>query len=171
MLRLSNSYFDRAILSLRIGGRIGTAHTPIINPNNLKIVGWYASASDGSEVILPVIEIRDFIIKGLVVNDYTALTHPEDLVRLKQIIDLQFELIGKQVITEHKRKLGKVSDFAVDDQFVIQKIYVNPTLFKSLTSDQLIIGRSSIIEITDKHIIVSDGLEKSRINAPAQAQA
>lgn len=171
MLRLSNSYFDRAILSLRVGSRIGTAHTPIINPNNLKIEGWYATGIDGDPVVLPTIEVRDFVVKGIVVNDYTALTAPDDLVRLKSIIDLHFELLGKQVITEHKRKLGKVSDFAVDEQFLIQSIYVTPTLFKSLTHDQLIIGRNSILEITEKHIIVSEGMEKSPHTATAPLQA
>ena len=151
MLRLSNAFYDRPILSLRTGGRVGTALSPLINPNSLKIEGWYAKDSiEKGDFILPSGEIRDFITKGLVVDDHDSLTHPEDLVRLKSVIDLGFELLGKSVYTENGTKLGKVVDFAVDEGFFTQKLYVNPPILKGLTGNQYLIGRSEIVEITDK---------------------
>jgi sporulation protein YlmC with PRC-barrel domain len=173
MLRLSNNYTDRSILSLRTGGVIGVATTPIINPNNLKIEGWYAQNHFEKGVfILPAREIRDFIAKGLVVDDHDSLTHPDDMVRLKDTIDIQFELIGKTVMTESKKKLGKVADYAVDESsYYIQKMYVNPTILKGLTSDQLLIDRNQIIEITNKKIIVQDPTVRERNTVPVRAQA
>lgn len=172
MLRLSNAFYDRPILSLRTGGKIGTAVSPLINPNNLKIEGWYAKDSvDKGEFILPSGEIRDFITKGLVVDDHDALTHPEDLVRLKSTIDLGFELIGKNVYTESNTKLGKVVDFAVDDGFYTQKFYVNPPILKGLTGNQYLIGRNEIVEITDKKIVVADASVKAGSRVPLRAQA
>jgi len=158
MLRLSNNYTNRSILSLRTGGVIGVATTPIMNPNNLKIEGWYAqNRLEKGDFILPILEIRDFIIKGLVVNDHDALTHPDDMIRLKEILELRFELIGKLVVTENKKRLGKVVDYAVDEQSnFVQKIYVTPPLLKGLTNDQILIDRSQIVEITDKKIIISN---------------
>jgi sporulation protein YlmC with PRC-barrel domain len=173
MLRLSTSYIDRSILSLRTGGDIGIAKSPIINPNNLKIEGWYANdAYEKGEFILPAQEIRDLITKGLVVNDHDALTHPEDMVRLTEMINLKFNLIGKTVSTESGKKLGKVSDYAVNDEnYYVQKLYVNPSLLHGLTQEQLLIDRSQIIEITDKKIIVSDTESKSGATSPLRAQA
>jgi sporulation protein YlmC with PRC-barrel domain len=158
MLRLSNNYLDRSILSLRTGGVIGVAQTPIINPNNLKIEGWYANNNlEKGSFVLPILEIRDFIAKGLVVNDHDALTHPDDMIRLKDTMDLRFELIGKPVVTENKKKLGKIIDYAVDEQSnYIQKLYVSPSLLKGLTNDQMLIDRSQIVEITDKKIIIAN---------------
>lgn len=158
MLRLSNNYLKRPILSLRNGGVIGDALTPLINPNNLKIEGWYSSNSyEKGSFILPVSEVRESINKGLVVDDHEALTHPDDMIRLKDVINLEFELIGKTVVTESKHKIGKISDYAVDDSsYYIQKLYVDPPIVKSLTSEQKIIDRNQIIEITDKKIIVQD---------------
>ena len=51
---------------------------------------------------------------GFVVNDQDDLTDIEELVRLKEILDLKFQLIGKQVVTEGKQKLGKVTDYTFE---------------------------------------------------------
>lgn len=157
MLRLSNAFIDRSILSLRTGAQIGVALEPIINPNNLKIEAWKAKdIRQKGDFILPAGEIRDFIIKGVVVNDHDALTLPEDMIRLKPVMDIAFKIEGKLVVTDAKRKIGKVSDYSVDDGFYIKKIYVTPPILKSLTSQQIVIDRDSIVEVTDKKIVVSD---------------
>lgn len=171
MLQLSAIYYNRKILSLRTGGPIGFATSPVINPSSLKIEGWYATAhGDKTPMVIPASEVRDIITKGIVVNDHTSLTPTEDLVRLKDVIELTFEVIGKSVITEQKKKLGKVQDYAVDDQALyIKKLYVNQNLLKNFISQQLIIDRDQIIEINDRHIIVRDGT--ARANAGEQAPA
>ena len=173
MQRLSASYINRSILSLRTGGQIGVAISPIINPNTLKIEGWYSTDSyEKGEFILLSQEIRDLISKGLVVNDHDALTNPDDVVRLKDIIDIKFDLIGKGVTTETGKKLGKITDYAVNDEtYFVQKLYVNPSLLRGLTQEQLIIDRTQIVEITDKKIIVSDPTIKAGATNPLQAEA
>jgi len=173
MVRLSNNYLNRSILSLRTGGVIGVAQAPIINPNNLKIEGWYALNNlEKGSFVLPILEIRDFIAKGLVVNDHDALTHPDDMIRLKDTMNLRFELIGKSVVTEGKRRLGKVTEYAVDEQSnYIQKIYVSPSILKGLTNDQMLIDRSQIVEITDKKIIIANPEATVRSGVPRPAEA
>jgi uncharacterized protein YrrD len=173
MLILSQDYYDRPVLSLRTGGEIGVALAPIVNPNTLKVEGWYASSRlEKEEYILPMPEIRDVIQKGLVVDDHSALTPTEDMVRLKDIVELRFDLIDKIVVSERGRKLGKVVDYAVDNQsHYIKKIYVNPPFLKGLTSGQLLIDRSSIIEITNRKIVVADATAKDQSYAPVQAAA
>ncbi len=163
MLRLSSTYLNRAILSLRTGGRIGLAVEPVINPNNLKIEAWYAQSNlEKGMHILPAPEIRDVITKGLVVNDHDALTPPEDMVRLKETIALNFQLVGKPVVSEQNKRLGRVTDYSVDDSsFYIQKLYVSPPLLRGLTTEQLLVDRTQIVEITAKKIIVSDPTVKA----------
>jgi sporulation protein YlmC with PRC-barrel domain len=149
------------------------AINPIINPNSLKIEGWFAlNHFEKGEYILPAREIRDFIAKGLVVDDHDSLTHPDDMVRLKDVINIRFELIGKSVITESKNRLGKVADYAVDEtSYLINKLYVNPTLLKGFTAEQLLIDRNQIVEITDKKIIVKDQKVRANSRMPARAEA
>lgn len=173
MLQLSKIYYDRPILSLRTGGDIGHALSPLINPNNLKIEGWYATArGERDSCILPSNEVRDIINKGIVVNDHTSLTATEDLVRMKDIINMGFELIGKQVITDQKRKIGKVSDYAVDDQSLhIKKLYVQQSLLRTMSMDQRIIDRDQIVEINNREVIVRDTDDKVRAAEKAPATA
>ena len=158
MLQLSHIYYDRKILSLRTGGVIGHALSPVINPNNLKIEGWYATAvGERDSFIVPASEVRDIIDKGIIVDDHSALTPVEDMIRLKEIITLGFEVIGKTVKTENKRTLGKVDTYAVDDiSLMIKKLYINQSLFRNFSTQQLVIDRSQIIEINDRYIIVKD---------------
>lgn len=173
MLRLSNTYVNQPVLSLRSGSRIGTLGQPIINPNNLKLEGWYTdNLNDKGDFILPVIEVRDIISKGIVVNDHTALTEPEDLVRMQETLEINFELPGKLVVTESGKRLGKVSDYAVNDEnYYIQKLYVSASILRGLSQQQYTIDRSVIVELTDKKIVVPDSTIRSTSTNPSPARA
>ncbi len=143
--------------------------SPIINPNNLKIEGFYCRDNvDKKELILLTQDIRDILAEGYVVNDHDVLTEPEELVRLRDVLEMHFELIGKQVITVNKQKVGKVSDYATEiDSMSIQKIYVAQSILKNFTGGALSVDRSQIQEITPRRIIISDLMNK----APAAATA
>lgn len=171
MLQLSGMLLNRPVLSLRIGRPIATTLGPVINPNNLKIEGFYCQEQKSRQVrILLSLDIRDIMPQGIVVNDQDALSEPEELVRLKDIINLGFDVMGRQVITVTKAKIGKVSEYAVEvDGLFIQKIYVSQSLFKSLGGGNLGIDRSQIVEITDKHIVIND--LHGKIPAPVKAIA
>jgi uncharacterized protein YrrD len=169
MLQLSATILNQPVLSLRTGQQVATTATPIINPNNLKIEGFYCQdTGERKALILLEQDIREIIRDGIVVNDYDVLAEPEDLVRLKDILKLGFDPVGKTVITVSKQRVGKVSDYAVDvPSFIIKKLYVNRTLLKSFTSGQLGIDRTQIVEITDKKIIVQDLVQLTRAGVPA----
>lgn len=161
MLRLSSTLVNQAVLSLRTGGEVALVTEPIINPNSLKIEGFYCTDKfEKKQLILLSQDIRERVDKGFVVNDHEVLAEPEELIRLKKILSLQFELLGKPVITEHKQRLGKITDYAVDEEgLYVQKLYVGQSLLKSFVGGNLSIDRSQILEITDRKIIVMDPLK------------
>ncbi len=173
MLQLSNILINRPILSLRTGGVIGQSLRPIINPNNLKVEGFYCDNKfDKSTSILLSQEIRDFIAQGIVVNDHEALTDPDELIRLKDVLELDFEILGKPVVTISKQKVGKVTDFAFDNETMyVQKLYVGQSLLKSLNSGQLSIDRTQIVEITNKKIVVQEILKPKKSPLPVTVPA
>lgn len=159
---------NRRVLSLRVGGAVATATTPIINPNNLKIEGFYCQTPQQQELILLCQDIREILPDGFVIDDFERLAEPEDLVRLKDTLELRFEVIGKQVVTVDKHKLGKVSDFAVDiDSMYIQKIYCAQSVLKSFTGGSLSIDRSQVHEITPRRIIINELQPKNPLAATA----
>lgn len=161
MLLLSHSLINKPVLSLRDGSHIATTTQALIDPNTLQIIGFHCQEkTERKRSILLTQDIRDIIQQGFVVDDYEALSEPADLVKYKSLLDLGFVLIGKQVISDSKRRLGKVSDFAADtDAFYIHKLYATQSLVRSLGSDQLSIDRSQIVEITDRAIIIKDPLQ------------
>jgi sporulation protein YlmC with PRC-barrel domain len=115
-------------------------------------------------------DIRDVIDQGFVVNDHDVLVEPEELIRLKNLMDQRFELLGKQVITSGKQKIGKVVDYATEvTTMYVQKIYVGQSILKNLAGGNLGIDRTQIIEITDKKIVVQDLAQ--RVPAGAKAWA
>src|SRR5690606_36444232 len=106
MLRLSATITNLPVLSLRTGGKVDDASEPIINPNNLKIEGWFCTdVFNRSTLILLSQDIRDFVPQGIAINDHSDLADPEDLVRLEEVLNLEFKLIGKSVVTNRGRKM------------------------------------------------------------------
>jgi len=169
MLRLSGTLLNRPVLSLRTGGLVATTTTPIINPDNLKIEGFYCFGPDDKDAkVLLYQDIRDIIPQGFIIDDYGVLADPQELVRLKKTMQTGFDPLGKQVVTVSKQKVGKVSDYATEmETMYIQKIYVSQSLLKSFTGGNLGIDRSQIHEITPKKIIVQDLLKSAPATTPA----
>jgi hypothetical protein len=167
MLQLSANLLNKSVLSLRTGTPIASIIGPIVNPNNLKIEGFYCEDRfDRRELILLYQDIRDMLAQGYVVNDHDVLVEADELVRLKDVLALNFQLINKPVVTVGKEKVGKVSDYATETMFV-QKIYVSQSLLKSFTGGSLSIDRTQINEITPKQIIINDLLKNAPATAPA----
>ena len=164
--------YNCPILSLRTGGVIATATEPIINPNNLKIEGFYCVDRFDKKISLVLLyqDIREVIPQGIVVNDHEVLAQQDDIIRLKYLINLHFTLLGKPVVTDSKAKIGKVNDFAVElETMFVQKLYVTQALRKSLSTSALSVDRTQIIEITDRKIIINDLRQTSRVGATAVA--
>jgi len=171
MLQLSETMQKRQVLSLRTSMPIADVIAPVINPDNLKIEGFYCKEYSSKEpLILLYQDIRDILPQGLIVNDYDALSEPSELIRLRSVLDRDLNLIGMPVETVGKDKVGKVSDYAFETSTMyIQKIYVSRSLLKSLTSGSLSIDRTQIQEITKKKVIINDLLELAPAGATSPA--
>jgi hypothetical protein len=171
MLKLSKSLVNQPVMSLQTGGQIAVAISPIINPHNLKILGWWCKGASGKRQVLLSEDVREIMPSGLAVNDQESLCLPEDLVRHKEILDIRFELMDKLVKTK-RQKLGRVSDFSYNDGMFVQKLYVARPLHKVFTSeDTLIIDRTQILEVTDSYILVRDTEIKATAEELATAGA
>jgi uncharacterized protein YrrD len=162
MLQLSKAILGRSVMSLRTGGQVATVTSAIINPNNLKIEGLYCqdSINKKQQLVLLYQDIRDIIAQGVVVNDHDVLSEPTELIRLKDVMKLNFTLTGKQVVSVSKHKLGKVNDYAFESSTMfIQKLYVSQSLLKNLTTGGISVDRNQIVEITNRKIVVQDLLQ------------
>lgn len=170
MLRLISSFIGKPVLSLQTGARIGIINESIIDPDKLQVVGFYVESPRDTGSILLTNDIREVNRLGVIVDRMDSLVDPEDLVRHKDVLALQYRLIDKKVVTENGRKLGKVSDYIVEDQTMhVARLYTRPTLTKVITKGgSLIVDRSQIVEINDSQVVIREPLGK--VKAPAAAE-
>lgn len=173
MLKLSNALVNLPVMSLRTGAAVGTATSMIINPNNLKVEGWHVQEKfSKQDMVLVSGDIRDITEPGILVNDQEVLSPASELVRLKPVMDINFQVIGKQVVSQGGQKYGKVSDFAVETKaLIIKKLYANQSIIKSLAGGSTSIDRSQIVEITDTKIIIEDASVKEEAAATSPSLA
>jgi sporulation protein YlmC with PRC-barrel domain len=163
MLLLSTKLHTIPLISIRSGVRIGTVLSPIINPHNLHIDAfWCETVNSKTNKVLLDMDIRDFSIKGILIDDHLGLSDSDELVRLSAILELAYTLEGKTVLAS-KHKIGKVAEYAINhESLYIQKLYVQPPVWKTnISGTRLTFDRTSIIEVTDTHIVVSGPEEKA----------
>ncbi len=169
MLKLSTALVNIPVLSLRTNSPIAVTQEPIFNPHNLKLVGWYCRDNfSKARLVLLTKDIRDIIDQGILVNDHDVLSEPSELIRMEELLKLNFQLLGKRVITSDGSKLGKVNDYAIDaTSFLVQKIYVGQLLIRSLSDGNLSIDRNQIVEITPHKIVVQELTQSIKESLPA----
>lgn len=173
MFVLSNRLINVPLMSLQTGGQVAETGEPIIDPRQLHIVAFYCEGPtlDSHPAILHTEDIRETSDIGIIIDDSDKLMAPDGLVRLQEIIDFAFQLIGLPVVTEHGHKLGTVGDYATDTaSFLIHKIHVRRSLLQSFSSAELIVDRSQIIEVTNKHIIVKSAVVEAEEKATQAAR-
>jgi sporulation protein YlmC with PRC-barrel domain len=92
-------------------------------------------------------------------------------VRLNEIISYNFSLDGILVVDEHRRKLGKVENYTLNpDDFMIQQLYLKPTLMKSLSVAHLTVSRDQIVAIDNQKITVRAPTVKEELTREIPAQ-
>ncbi len=160
MLVTSTRLIGTPILSMQAGGPIGQIADPIVDPDKLKIIAFRLTGGvvprSGAN-ILDVSSIREYSQYGMVIDDIDELVAPDDVIKISEILALNFSLTGLKVETKKGSRLGKVLDYTVNsNDFIVQQIIVKRSIIKSFINPELTIHRREIVEITDYKVIVKD---------------
>lgn len=168
MLLLSEKLFDVPIMSLQTGSELARSKQPIINPYTLSIIALYVD--DAHSIVLHVDDIREVSTIGYIIDDNDKLMSLENLVRLQEVIDLGFSLIGLPVWDSYGNKLGKVSDYTYDEsRFEIQQLFIKQSFFRSISNTSNIVHRRQIISVTTEKVIVEIPTIKDKLTERAEA--
>ena len=164
MLMLGSRLHDTPVMSLQTGTRLAKITTPVINPANLKILAYEVDGPLLNEhpSFLRTEDIREMGALGMIIDSADEIIGLDDVIKVKELRELDFQLIGLPVIDEHKHKLGKVDDYTLETHgYVIQQLNVKRGLLRGLNDTGLLIHRSQIVEVNDNFIIVkSTGRKK-----------
>jgi hypothetical protein cdiviTM7_02774 len=144
------------ILSLHTASRIAEVKGLVIDPNFLKVVAFEINAvSSRQSLFLEASSVREFSKMGMIVDSDEEFVEKDDVIKLKETIDLGFSLDNMKVISKKKAMLGRIEDFIINtEDFQIMQLVVKRPIYKALIDPELVIGRSDIHEINDSEIIV-----------------
>jgi len=172
MLVLGSRLHETPVMSLQTGTRLATTGTPLINPANLKIVAFELEGPLLTErpSFLRVADIRELSGVGMIIDSSDELLALDDVIKIKELHELDFKLVGMTVIDEHKKKLGKVEDYTIETgSFVIEQLNIKHGIIRGLTDTGLLVHRSQIVEINDNAIIVKSTAKKLSVAPVMQA--
>ena len=144
------------ILSLHTASRIAEVKDLVIDPNFLKVVAFEISAvSSKQRLFLEASSVREFSKMGMIVDSDEEFVEKDDVIKLKETIELGFSLDNMKVVSKKKAMLGRIEDFIINtEDFQIMQLIVKRPIYKALIDPELVIGRSDIHEINDSEIIV-----------------
>lgn len=158
MILLGSKLLKAPIMSLQTGAEIAVTERAVINPEDLTVIGYdlkgqLIHGDVGNFIRLA--DVRELSDLGFIVDSIDELINPSDVVKVKAIHELGFELVGIEVRDEKRKKLGKVIDYTLDTVgFVVQQLTVRRPLIHSFNDTELVIHRSQIIEISRECIVV-----------------
>ncbi len=158
MILLGSNLTNAPIMSLQTGEEIARTKDPLIDPANLALLAYRVEGAlleKGGEHILRIADSRELSDLGFIVDSIDEIMLLDDSLKLKELADTHFNLVGMAVTDQKRRTLGKIIDFTLDTSgFIVQQLTVKRPLFKSLNDTELLIHRSQIIEINNKSIVV-----------------
>ena len=159
MLVMNSRLISAPVLSVQAGGPIGKITSTIIDPNDLKIIAFRLEGPlvNKQQNLLDARSIREYSNYGFVIDDIDELIGPDDVIKISDILKLNFDLLNLKVETKKGSKLGKVQDFTVtSEDFIVQQIIVKRPAVKALIDPELTISRKEIVEITEYKVIIKD---------------
>ena len=159
MLVYNSRLIGTPILSVQAGGTIAKVAKTIVDPNNLQIIAFELEGPlvNRNQNILDARSIREYSNLGMVIDDIEELVARDDVIKIADVLKLNFNPLTLKVETKKGSKLGKVQDFTVtSEDFILQQIIVKRPAIKALIDPELTISRNEIVEVTDYKIIVKD---------------
>lgn len=175
MLMVGSRFIGMPVLSLHIGGQTASVKRTIVDPEDLKIIAFELEGpllkdpEIGSYLMAD--DIRETSSQGLVVDSADRFVEPEDVIRLNNILELNFNLEGLKVVAKdgkNEKKLGKIVDYTVDSStLTIFQLIAQRPFMESFVDPQLTINRSQITEIDDYKITIKHDKQKVKV-APAK---
>lgn len=170
MLILASQIQDAPILSIRNGHPVAVAGKMLVDPDKLEVAAVFCKSPGwrGENHVLLLRDIREYSRSGIIIDSLEDIEDIGEIIRLGDVVERDYQIVGKPVITEGGHKLGKVEDYSVDSiSNTIQKLYIKPSLLKNLMVNNLMVDRAHILKADDNQIVVSD----ASLQTPAKVEA
>lgn len=162
MLVYGTKLLNTRVLSVQTGSTIGNVSRIIVNPDNLQIIALEISGPlvSPDAYILDIASIREYSTYGIVIDSIDELVASDDIIKISEILALNFNLVNLKVETKKGSKLGRIMDYTfTSEDFMIQQLIVKRPAIKSLLDPELTISRKEIVEVNDYKVIIEDEIK------------
>jgi sporulation protein YlmC with PRC-barrel domain len=150
------------VMSLQTGSELARTSKILVDPRDLTVVAYELDGNmlDEHPSFLMPVDVRELSNMGLIVDSSDEFVGLDDVIKIKQVFDYKFELLGLDVIDDKKHKLGKVQGYHVDSgSFSVQQLVVKRPLLRSFGETELLINRSQVVEVSNSYIKVKSTSE------------
>lgn len=156
MLILQKQYIGMTVVSVQSGMPCGKVSQLIIDPNKLSVALIGVLEPRSTSYLLPT-DVRFMSEDRMFIDAEHKLSEAEDLLRHQDIIKDHFTPVGCKVVTESRKRLGKVSDYALDDtSWLVEKLYVGGGILANPLLEDKIISRADVVNVNKGTITVRD---------------
>jgi sporulation protein YlmC with PRC-barrel domain len=171
MQHFASQIIGKSILSFHSGKSVGEVTKFYINQNTLKIDLLQVSNDKGKTYLLTN-DIKSISYIFISINSADELALDDELIRYKQVIKDNFNIIGLKVFNEDNAYLGRIKDYTIDYvEFKLSKIHLKAPLLKRILNQSLIIDRSQLVKVKKDRVIVKSTRVKSKIKNSKVLQA
>ena len=155
---VSAERFDNApVMSLQTGSELARTARAVIDPRVLTVIAYELDGAllDQQPTLLRIADMREIGPLGIIIDSVDELISPSDVIKIKEVYEYHFDIVGMKVVDEKNHTIGKVIGYTVEaGNFVIQQLRVKRPLLKSFGDTELLIHRSQVVKVTDDKVIV-----------------
>jgi uncharacterized protein YrrD len=132
--------------------KVGQISQIMVDPENGRFLGFLVSTGFlKDKLALGVNDISYWDPAGIITEHETNLVKPSEIVRINNLLEREFDLMGLPAKTETGKQLGDVNDFLLDTETqVVIKYYL-----KDLLDQSRVMPAEKVVSI-DKEIIFTD---------------
>jgi sporulation protein YlmC with PRC-barrel domain len=164
MIKHYSSIIGTPVLNFDDGSLLAVIEDIIVDPETGKIEAFWVkpltlAISDA------IIQSQDIVEwkKNVYVKNESFISDPAEIIKISEILAKKVYLIGNKVKNQKGKNYGKVYDLDFScDTFYVRQIYARRSVFGIFKYESRIFSFDSIIEITDKAIIIDDETTKKR---------
>ncbi len=166
MLRLLSKIHDLPVIPQTVGSPAGTIADYVLDPATGKIVA-YELAGRQQARFFSCVDVLRYFDDGILISDPSVLQPVDELMRVQKLLQPRVRLRKLKVVTEDGDTLGKAADCLIETTgHFVAKLYVRPSLPQRIFTENMIIPRERIVEISPKQIVVR---HDSEVTAPEGA--
>lgn len=170
MLILGSNLENTPIMALQTGSQLAITGEPIIDPTQLKIVAYRTERNmySDEELLIRIADIRELSRLGFIIDSGEDFINPTDVIKIEEIIKLDFHLNGIKVVDKNGKFIGKVFDYTLNLlDFTINQLIVKPSFFQRIQNSELTISCAKIFSIDNEKITIDSDVEEKPIHRKA----